>query len=121
MAMSQVIAGFRGLPVSPRNAASALRPHLARHFDAAAELGPLLVLGQQVALLGAGEAALRREAELFEGCELRRLVDAALELVLALQRTGLRRHDAQHDLLVLWQETQRLETAGPCALALPGT
>ena len=34
-------------------------PHFFGHLDAARELGPLLFLGQQVALLGAGEAALR--------------------------------------------------------------
>ena len=41
-------------------------------------------------LLGGGEAALRREAELVEVDEPRGLVDAALELVLAFQRTALR-------------------------------
>ena len=44
-----------------------LPPHLSCHLDAAPELGPLLVLGQQVALLRAGEAALGRQAELIEG------------------------------------------------------
>jgi hypothetical protein len=39
----------------------------------------LLVLGQDIAFLGRGEAALRREAELIEVDEFRRLIDAALE------------------------------------------
>src|SRR5258708_25875458 len=48
-----------------------LTPHIAGDLDAAGQLGPLLFLGQQIALLGAGEAALRRQAELLQGCELR--------------------------------------------------
>ena len=35
-----------------------LTPDFSRHLDASPELGPLLIFGQQVALLGAGEAAL---------------------------------------------------------------
>src|SRR5262245_53895967 len=89
-----------------------LTPDLAGDLDAAGELGPLLVLGQQVAFLGAGEAALRREAELLERRELGGLVDAALELVLALERAALGCHDAQHDVLVVRQEAQRFEAAG---------
>ena len=60
-------------------------PDLLRHLDDHAQLRPLLVLGQDIALLGGGEAALRRQAELLEGDEFRRLVDAALELVLGFQ------------------------------------
>ena len=41
-------------------------PHLVRHLDDQPQLRPLLVLGQHVALLGRGEAALRRQAELVE-------------------------------------------------------
>src|SRR5262245_29789736 len=84
-------------------------PHLVRHLDAAAELRPLLFLGEQVAFLGRGEAALRREAELVEVDELRGFVEAAHELVLALERAGLRRHDAEHGELVLRQQPQWLE------------
>src|SRR6266851_3558723 len=67
-------------PGGPRSRKT-LAPDLARNLDTARELGPLLLLGQQVAFLGAGEAALRRQAELLQGRELRGLVDAALELV----------------------------------------
>ena len=42
----------------------------------------------------------------------------ALELFIALQRAALRRHDAQHDLLVLGQKTRRLETAGAAGVLL---
>src|SRR3954469_21522731 len=95
-----------------------LAPDLARVLHAPAELGPLLVLGQQVALLGAGEAALRRQAELVERREFRRLFDTPLELVLALELAGLGRHDAQHDLLALREKTQRLEAAGAVGVVL---
>ena len=44
---------------------------------------------KHVAFLGRGEAALRREAELVERDVFRRLVDAALELVLRFERAGL--------------------------------
>ena len=82
------------------------------------ELRPLLVLGEHVALDGRGEAALRREAELLERRVLRGLLDAALQLVLRLELAALRRHEAEHDLLVaLRQEAQRLEAAR--ALVVP--
>src|SRR3989442_11891150 len=78
------------------------------------ELRPLLVLGQHVALLGGGEAALRAQGELVDIDVLGRLVDAAPDGVLALERAALRRDEAEHhDLLPLRQETQGLEAAGP--------
>ena len=43
-----------------------LAPGLVGHVDDQAQLGPLLVLGERVALDGAGEAALRAEAQLLE-------------------------------------------------------
>src|SRR5437660_874957 len=54
-------------------------PHLVRQRDDHPELGPLLVLAQQVALLGRGKAALRREAELVRSDVFCGLVDAALQ------------------------------------------
>ena len=45
---------------------------------------------ENIALLGRGEAALRRQAKLIEGDEFRRLIDPALDLILAFQRSGLR-------------------------------
>src|SRR6266700_4575179 len=50
-------------------------PNLIRYLDDPRQLGPLLVLGQDIAFLGRGEAALRREAKLIEGDELRGLVN----------------------------------------------
>ena len=58
-----------------RDCASSLRarqielhpaPNLARHLDAQPQLRPLLLLGQHIAFLGAGEAALRRQRKLLQ-------------------------------------------------------
>src|SRR5258705_2601484 len=56
-----------------------LSPHLVGNFDREAELGPLLLLGQDVAFLGRGEAALRRDRELVEWGEFGSLLEAALD------------------------------------------
>src|SRR3954470_13298256 len=88
-------------------------PHLVGELDDHAKLGPLFVLGQDIALLGRGEAALRGEAQLIDVDILRRLVDAPLDVVLLFQRTTLRGDEAEHDLLLaLGHEAQRLETTG---------
>src|SRR6266550_1716129 len=91
---------------------SLLAPHLLRHLNDAAQLRPLLVLGQQIALLGRGKAALAGDAELLERGVFRRLLDAALELVLAFELAALGGDDAEHDELALGQHAQRLEAAG---------
>src|SRR5476649_122806 len=104
------------VPGSPASEISNSAPDLAGDLDAAAELGPLFVLGEQIALFGAGEAALRRETKLVEWGELRRLVEAALELVLALERACFGRHHAQHGMLVLGQQAQRLEATRALAV-----
>src|SRR5687768_11055116 len=100
-----------------RNTGSSPSPHLIRDLHDFAHLGPLLLLGEDVALLGRGEAALRAECELLHRREFRRLVDPALDDVLALERAALRGDDADHDdLLALGQESQRFETAGTLAV-----
>ena len=74
---------------------------------------------ERVALDGRREAALRRQAELLDRRELRRLVDPPLQLVLRLELAALRRHEPEHDLLVaLRQEAQRLEAARPLVVPL---
>src|SRR6478609_8406971 len=80
---------------------SRLAPHFFGDLDHPAELRPLLVLGQRIALLGRGKAALAGDAELVEGRILRRLVDAAFELVLAFELAALGGHDAEHHGLAL--------------------
>src|SRR6516162_9988984 len=88
-----------------------LPPHLVRNLDDAAQFRPLLVLGQQIALLGRGEAALAGNAELVERGVFRRRLDAALELVLAFELAALGGDDAEHDELAFRQHAQRLEAA----------
>src|SRR3982751_3999603 len=108
-----------GLGTTPRAAGSdPLVPDLARALDDARELRPLLVLGKEVAVVRAREAALGRQAQVLERHGPGRLVDAALERLLALQRAGLRGHQAEHHLLPLGQQPQRPESAGALAVVL---
>src|SRR3954465_2160018 len=85
---------------------------------APAQFRPLLVLGQGIALLGRGKAALAGDTELIEGRIFRRLVDAALELVLAFEPAALGGHDAEHHGLALGQHAQGLEAAGALVVIL---
>src|SRR5712691_2608370 len=92
-------------------------PHLVGEGDDHAQLRPLLVLGEDIAFLGRGEAALGREAELLERRELGRLLDPALDVVLLLERAALGGDEAEHhDLVALGQVAQRLEAAGALAV-----
>src|SRR6185503_2814563 len=79
-------------------------PYLVRQFDDHAQLRPLILLGEHIALLSRGEAALRRKTKLLERHVFGRLVDAALDVVLLLQHAALRRDEAEHDLLVALRE-----------------
>src|SRR6187431_3203391 len=107
-------AGFFPIPCRSSSLAEHLfAPNLVGELDDLAHLGPLLVLGEDIAFLGRGEAALRRQAELLERSELRRFLDALLDVALVLERAALGGYQAEHDLLVtLGQEAQRLEAAG---------
>src|SRR6266704_5045206 len=88
-------------------------PYFFRKLDDHPKFRPLFRLGQHVALLGRGEAALRRQAILIERRKLRGLLDAALDGVLVLERAAFRGDQPEHHHLVaLRQEPQRLETAG---------
>src|SRR5262245_9364261 len=101
------------ISVSPQRIAySLLSPHLVRHLHDHPQLRPLLVLGERVAFLARGEAALRREAELIEIDVLARLLDAPLDPVLGFELAGLRRHQPEHYCLALAHAPQRLECAG---------
>src|SRR3954463_13217949 len=88
-----------------------LFPHLVGELLDHAKLRPLLLLGEDVALLGGGEAALRREAELLQRSELGGLVDPPLDVVLLLERAALGGDEPEHHGLVAFrQEAQRLQT-----------
>src|SRR5882672_2881192 len=78
---------------------------------------PHLFLGEDVALFGRGEAALRRYRELVERYELARFLQPPLDIVLVLELARLRGDDADHhDLVALRQIPQWLETAGPLGI-----
>jgi hypothetical protein len=79
-------------------------PHFVGELHDHSKLRPLLVLGQHVAFLGRGKAALRRQAELIEGDVFGRLVDAALDVVLVLELAELRRNQPEHDLFLALRE-----------------
>src|SRR5215472_19093232 len=93
-----------------------LPPHLVGDLDDHAQLRPLLLVRERVAVLGRREAALRRERELVERHEFRRRLDAPLDVILALERAGLRRDEAEHHGLAARHEAQRLEPAGALAV-----
>src|SRR5262249_11094657 len=74
-------AGRRKLPTwSARNGGLVrcicLPPDFVGDLDDQPQLGPLLLLGERIALLGRGEAAPTGQAELVEARVLRRLLDA---------------------------------------------
>src|SRR5579864_2796548 len=88
-------------------------PHLRGHLDRKTKLGPLLVLGEDIALLGRGKSALRRERELIERRKFRGFGKPPLDVVLALERSAFGGDEADHhDLVALGQVTQRLEATG---------
>src|SRR5690606_2626804 len=95
---------------SPR-AGSGVAPDRAGGRDRQPRLGALVLDGHIVAMDRAGEAAVRRQGELLEGGVLRRLVDAALEVVLGFQGAELGRDQAQHHDLAARQEAQGPEIA----------
>src|SRR3977135_4604502 len=98
----------------PPQANDLFAPHLFRAIDREFQLRPLLFLGEDVALFGRGEAALRRYRELIERHELARLLQPPLDIVLVLELAGLRGDDADHDNLVAFRQIpQRLEATRP--------
>src|SRR3954464_1608099 len=93
-------------------------PNLIGHVDAELQLGFLLLHRQVVAVVGAREAALRRDAEILHRHELGGRLDAALERVLRLELRQLGADQAEHDLLALRHEAQGLEAAGALVVIL---
>src|SRR6266567_2124136 len=74
-------------------------PNALRHLQHQAELSPLVVGGELVAVVGAGEPALRGEAQVLQRHVFRRGFDAAPEVVLFLQLRHLGADEAEHDRL----------------------
>ena len=82
------------------------------------ELAPLVVLGELVAVVGAGEPALRAQGEAVEGHDLGGLVEAAADHVGVLELGRLRRDEPDDGGLRRGEVAQRLEPAGPVAVEL---
>src|SRR5690349_2086427 len=87
-------------------------PDLACGLDDKLELAPLIILGELVAADRRGEAALRRQRQPLQRDIFRRLIDPALQRVLALQRRLLAGDETEDGHLVAGQMAQRLEAAG---------
>src|SRR6516162_8517999 len=87
-------------------------PNLARDIADHAQLRPLLVLGENIAFLGRGEAALRRETKLIEIGETGGLLDAPFDRVFTFQRAVLGRDQSEHRGAAFLQARQRLKAAG---------
>src|SRR4051794_25704030 len=99
--------------------ASGVRPDVRGDRDRCLDLRPLLGLAVDVALLGRGGPALRAERELIQGGDGGRLVDAALEVVRALEGPRLGGDQAElDDLVTLGEEPQGLEASGALVVVL---
>lgn len=97
-----------------------LAPDLLGDLGLEPDLGPLLLLGQVVALHGGAEAALVREAQLVQaaGAVLCGLVQPADDGLLVVQLWLLGAQHAEDDDLVLGQVAQRGEVAGAGVVVL---
>src|SRR5262249_23407716 len=93
-------------------------PHAAAGFRDEAQLGPLLVLGEEVAFHRGGEAALGAEREVLQGDVAGRRLDPPRERVAALELRPLAAHEAEHHRPALRDEPQRLETPRPLLVVL---
>ena len=76
------------------------------------DLRPLLVLGQLVANLAAGKAALGRQVQILERHVLSGFADALDDNILVLELCRLGGYQAQHDLLAGSDVLERLKAAG---------
>src|SRR6202042_2538993 len=97
--------------LTPRNA-SGVSPNFLGDLDHKTKLRPLLVLREQVALFGAGKAALWTETELVDIDVFGRGLHPALDLILGFELAGFGRDKTEHDLLALWNKTEWFEAAG---------
>src|SRR5215475_2949935 len=95
-----------------------LPPNLICNFHNHRELRPLLVFSEHIALLGGGEAALRREAKLIDVGEFSSRFDPALDLVLGFELPALGGHEPKYRRSPRREEPQRLEAAGARSVVL---
>src|SRR5262245_33479480 len=78
-------------------------PDLVSEFDNHSKFCPLLVLSQDIALLGRGKSALRRKAKLIERNKFGGLFDTSPDLVFRFQSPALGCNKAEHHDPVLRQ------------------
>jgi hypothetical protein len=86
-------------------------PDLARGVRYELELGPLLILGEEIPFCGGSKAALRADREIFQRNEARGFINAAREVVRRFQAWQFRADQSEHDGLSFWDESQCLERA----------
>src|SRR5687768_12102045 len=102
----------------PPKSCAILTPDFPGGFHDQLELALLVVGGELVADLARGEAALRRQAQVFKRHVFRSLVDPALQRPPVFQLGFLGRDQPEHDLLPLGQKAQRREIARSCRVVL---
>src|SRR4029450_12218714 len=95
-----------------------LAPNFLSQLDNHPQLRPLLFFLQDVALLGRGKAALRREAQLIERNKFGCFLDAAMNLVSRLESPGFLGDQTENNGPVLRQLSQWFEASGARGVVL---
>src|SRR5579875_533586 len=95
-----------------------LAPDLPRGLHDKAQLGPLVVLGQQIALHRGGKAALRAERQAVQGHVPRRLLDPGQQGALRLELRALAAHEPEHDGGPARDEPERRERSRSLVIVL---
>src|SRR5436309_6012492 len=108
--------GGHSYPRSRRSTPS--RPDDRSRVDDRAQLRALVVAAQGVTDDGRGEATLRGERQPVERDDLRSLPNSGDEFVDGLAPRRLRRHESEHDDLVVGNRAKRSERAGPRVVVL---
>ena len=109
--------GFAGSEASGKRERFSAAPDFVGDPADQLQLLPLVVLGEDIAFLGRGEAALGRDAELVERDILRSLGDAGLDRLGVLELGELGGEEAEHHDLIL-DFSERLEAAGALGVVL---
>src|SRR2546426_1290809 len=112
------LAIIRSLSMSSSFERRILTPDLSRDLDHQLQLAALVILAEAVTHLAAREAALRRQAQVFQRHVFGGGVDATLQAVLVLQFFSLRGNQPQDHLLSFRHKPQRLEAAGAPGVVL---
>src|SRR3989449_6750936 len=112
------LAIIRSLSMSSSFERRILTPDLSRNLDHQLQLAALVILAQAVPHLAACEAALRRQAQVFQRHVFGSGIDPLFQKILLFQHRRLGGNQAQDHLLSFRHETQRLEAAGAPGVVL---